>query len=362
MVPQQLVAEKQIVGPASPADYLSEHRMQWDIPLGDVYVDLLLRVYGTVTIGVADSTSLAAGGMQRILRELRIIADYEAANIEGGLRSYTARGVNDAIGGRTCSLAGRMLALENLIDVGTPIAQTDPGLTAGAHSVAIAWPIRLWTPRAAVPTRTLLDSRVLKSLKLQIQTGIIDTTTAADDTDLLVHPATSTAVASLTWDLSANVLKTPAAETHYDIRRVRTAQLDLSVNDNLALSLEKGAAYRRLLAFVTDDDVLSDARVTELAFRLNLNSRVVDRKWAELQDQAKQRYALASALAGMNVIDFRGIMDTGGATAVDLVAKVPAGAVSTADRLFALVETVAKSPSGAVATTSAGGGKRKGKL
>jgi hypothetical protein len=354
MIGRALVAEKGIEGPPSPADYKTSQRLEWDIPLGDVYVDLMLRIHGTVTIGTADVSSLAAGGMERIIRELRLVAAFEEANIAGEIRAYTAFGVNDGTGGRTASLAGRMLAFESLIDVGTPIAKTDPGLTAGAHSVSVAFPIRLWTPRSAVPHSTLLDSRKLTSLKLRLQTGILDTTTAADDTDLLVHPATSTGAAALSWDLSANVLKSPAAVTNYDIRRVESAQLDLSVNANLALKLEKGARFRRILAMCTDDDVLSDARVTELAFRLNLNTRPIQRTWRELQDQAKQRYRLATALAGMNVMDFRGVMRTSGASAVHLVAKVPTGAAVADDRLFCLVETVTPSPRGDVATTGSG--------
>ena len=117
MIARHLVAEKRMKRqPASPADYKKSNRMSWNIPLGDVYVELLLRVYGTVTIGTADAPRLAAGGMARPLRELRLIADFKDGSLDSAIRSYTAFGVNYAVGGRTASLAGRMLALENLID------------------------------------------------------------------------------------------------------------------------------------------------------------------------------------------------------------------------------------------------------
>ncbi len=328
----------------TPADHEAERNLVWDIPLGDTYIALLLRLSGTMTVGVAPAASLQAGGIERIIRSLELVADWKGPGLDSLIRSYVVQGVNDAIAGRTISYGGRLLALENLIDSGTPIQKSDPGLGIAANAFEAVFALRFETPRSARPLSTLLNSGLLKRLTLKVKTGILDTTAAGDDTDVYVTAPTTTVVTALSFALEAVALRDPPARVQYNLRRVRSLEKTLSVNDRLALDLGEKAFYRRLLCIQLDNDVLSDARATEVKVRIDKHSDITDRTWASMQGQAKERYRLASMPSGMNVVDFRGVLGTMRAHSVDLVLKVPAGAVVAEDKLLVGIEDVVFNP------------------
>lgn len=325
----------------TPAAWTAGQTIRWDVPLilGQAFIAFFIRIAGVHTIGTANATSIANAGMQRLIRGLKVYADYKDAGGDRAIRSYTARGVNDAAAGRTASYAGQQLAQENLLDGGTPIEQTDPVVGVGANAVDFVLPIRFERPGTRERNRTLLAAHELKSLIVELDLGIADTIAAADDTDLAVHPATSTAALVANVNLSAEVLTGVPLNSRFDIRRVRTAALELLTSDALRLDLGEKAYYRRLGFMCTDDDVLSDARVTHLSVDIDKGQDVIKRQaWQDLQGDAKHRYSIETWLAGHNVIDFRGILSTRRASTVDLRCVVPAGAAVADDRLFATVE------------------------
>ncbi|KKL91052.1 hypothetical protein LCGC14_1898510, partial [marine sediment metagenome] len=247
---------------------------------------------------------------------------------------------------------------EDLVDVGEPIVITDPGVAVAAQPVEIAFPLRFWTPRSRRPLATLLDTRRMTSLKLEVRPGILDTTAAGDDTDVLVTDATTTVVSALTWNLSAAVVKNPQEVGRYDLRRVRTLTKALEVNNALQLDLGEKRFFRRLLMIQTDDDVLSDARVTQLKVKIDKFTNVIDRRWGELQAEAKQRYSLTAALVGQNVVDFQGLLDTLRANSVDLEMNTVAGAAVADDRMFVAAEDVVLAARAGVPRVSQGRGRR----
>lgn len=348
-----------------PSQYKQVDELRWDLPHGrggDVYAALFLRCHGTMTVGVADCTGLQARGMERVLRKLRVFAEYREGSLEAAVRSYTAKGVNDGVAGRTASFAGIQLSQECLYDQGARIEYTDPGLTQAAHAVDILWPIRFYNPRARNPWKSCIDSRMLKAFYVEADQGILDTTAAGDDTDVLVTDATSTVVSSLNWDLGALVLKRPASSAAYStLRKVGTKSVSLSVSDSLVLEIDEGTIYKRIAMLQTDDDVLSNARISEVAAWVDKDSDAVWGRWAELRGETKARRSLETLPAGFNSIDWPQGLDVRSANSFDLRLNVPSGAVIADDRLFTTVEEIVMAPGIRVGAGVQKRGKGKGR-
>lgn len=349
----------------TPDQYAQQEDLRWEIPHGqggDVYAALFLRCHGTMTVGAQDATALQARGMERALRRLRLFAEYKEGSLEAAVRSYTARGVNDGAASRIASFAGIQLSQEALYDQGARIEYTDPGLTQAAHPVDIIWPIRLFSPRARNPWKSCIDSRLLKSFYLEVTQGILDTTAAGDDTDVLVTDAATTVASSLVWDLGALVLKRPGAGGQFStLRKVGTKTANLNTDDAQILEIKEGAIYKRIAMLLTDNDVLSDARVSEVAAWVDRDSDAVWGRWPELRGETKARRSLETLPVGFNSIDWPQGIDVRQANSFDLRLNVPAGAVVAEDRLFATVEEIVFAPSARVAAAVAKRGKGKGR-
>jgi hypothetical protein len=348
-----------------PSQYKQEEDLRWDIPHGrggDVYAALFLRCHGSMTVAAQDCTALQTRGMERVLRNLRVFAEYREGSLEAAVRSYTAKGVNDGVAGRTASFAGIQLSQEALYDQGTRIEYADPGLTQAAHAVDIVWPIRFYNPRARNPWKSCIDSRMLKAFYCEARQGILDTTAAGDDTDVLVTDAASTVACNLNWDLGALVLKRPAAGAAYStLRKVGTKSVPLSVSDSLVLEIDEGTIYKRIAMLQTDDDVLSNARISELAAWVDKDSDAVWGRWSELRGETKARRSLETLPAGFNSMDWPQGLDVREANSFDLRLNVPSGAVAAEDRLFTTVEEIVFSPGIRAAATAQRRGKGKGR-
>ena len=353
------------IGRETPSQYKQTEDLRWPIPHGDggdVYAALFLRAHGTLTVGVADCTALQARGMERALRSLRIFAEYKEGSLEAAVRSYTAKGVNDGVAGRTCSFGGIQLSQEALYDQGTRIEYTDPGLTQAAQAVDIVWPIRFFNPRARNPWRSCIDSRLLKSFYVEAKQGILSTTAAGDDTDVLVTDAASTVVAALNWDLAALVVKRPGSGAAYNtLRKVGTKTTNLSENNALEQSIGEGAIYRRIAMLQTDDDVLSNARISELAAWIDRDSDAVWARWAELRGETKARRSLETLPTGFAAMEWPRGIDMRRANSFHLRLNVPAGAAYADDRLFSTVEEIVRVPGFRPAAGTAVQGRGKGK-
>lgn len=323
-------------GMAAPVNWLQERRLEIPLPTDQVIESLFLRIAGNLAIGVADATNLQPQGMRRVLRglDLRI----KGPRFSDLLRSYQARGVNDGAAGRACSFAGVQVAHEAAADMGCQITQTDPGVVVGAQATEIVFPIRFIRPRCPMPYASLLDTRELESATLIVNLGIMDTTAAGDDTDVLVTAATTTAVYAGAVELSADVW-TNVPRYPFDYRRILTYSAALDIREDLPVDLGAAKHWIREHLLVTDNDVLSDVRVTDTSFRAGSGTYIVDRvPWAHLRSAARTRYQLEAFDVGQNFIDQdpekKGEKISTGGQKAYVVARVPAGAVAAQDRIF----------------------------
>jgi hypothetical protein len=329
----------------------AERRTEFDLPLGRIFEKLFIRLRGTFTIGAANCTSLQPHGMQRAIRrvELELTPGRGVSRVyQGIVRQYNPRGINDAVGGRTASFAGIAMARENLIDNGTPVPQTDPGLNIGTETGEITLEVSFLNKVTAFPWTTLLDTNKVTLAKIRIWTGVLETTAAGDDTDIYVTAAGSTVAFAGDLILSGkSLVNVPALP--FDVKLTRTQSEPLSVSSNLRHDIGENTYYRRILMHVTDNDVDSDVRVESAAWIQDNKDRVIDSRWYDLINENKGQFDIETWPTGFAVMTFDPykmgrVQNLWGQHDADVELNVPAGAVAAADLIHYMIEEVRPHP------------------
>ncbi len=331
----------------------TERPIDIELPRGRLFERIGIRLAGNFTIGGADATGLQPHGMQRAIREAQLILTRgrNAPNIyQGTVRDYSVRGVNDAVGARTASFGGIALARENLVDNGTPNAQTDPGLTvAGSpNACEMQWHISFLNSTLLFPWQTLLDTRRTNRAIVRIRLGILETTAAGDDTDVYVTAAgTTVAFAGTLTAWGETLVNVPSYP--FDLKMTRSITDSLVVANPHPIDVGENTYYKRLMLHVLDNDVDSDARVLDVDFVQDNKDHIVESTWTDLQVTNKGLYHIEAWPVGFAVLDFdvyrQGrIQNVWGQHDADLELNVPAGAVTAADRMFVVSEEVRAHP------------------
>ena len=239
-----------------------------ELPRTHVYADMLLRLSGTLTIGVADATAVIPYTPLSLIKQVRLVL-----NGEDGIKSYD----------------GKICFIQNKLDVQAEGEKVAPGLTVGDHPFSGTLKVHFELPGYPDGWEliTRLNSALLTELTIQILFG--------QESDLVTPDATTTlAISGCKVEIFGEEYPDVEAQRVYSIFKETVKKLPVTALDNeLALKITSQNQIQSITLLSVDNGVDNDDLVNKVSAVVDGTGfkRVLD--WDTLKEETKQFYKIA---------------------------------------------------------------------
>lgn len=255
-----------------------ETSLSGGLPKRYLYHQIFLRLSGTLTIAVADATSVLDAAPASLIKDIKITAN-----------------------GKTVikSIDGATLYKINAIKHATLAPLTAPAVGVGDHAFSCLIALDLVDLLGKVPLDTMFNSNGLSTLDLSVTWG--------DAEDLVVIGG-----ATLTWGVTPT-LSVTSIESFGDIEPKQQLILNteyvaadsevIATTDKHQIVLATGNFFRTLILKATDAGVPENNIINNITLKSG-NEVFMNIPGVNLREQNKGKYKLETMPAGFYVIDF----------------------------------------------------------
>lgn len=232
-----------------------------------VYARFLLRLSGTVTVGVADATAVISYAPLSLIKKVRLILNGED---------------------RTKSLEGKLHWIQNKLDIQVAGEKIAPGVAVGAQVFSGALVVDFELPGyKSMKKVTRLNSALLQGLSMEILFG--------DAEDLLTPDATTTLVMSGT-KVEISALEYPGLEAQriYSIFKESIKKLSIiAVDDDLRLPITTKNQILSITLLAVNNSLDSDTVVNKVQAVVDGTDFKKSYDWNTLKERTKNHYGIA---------------------------------------------------------------------
>lgn len=232
-----------------------------------VYARYLLRLSGTVTVGVADATAVISYAPLSLIKKVRLILNGED---------------------RIKSLEGKLHWIQNKLDKQVAGEKTAPGLTIGAQVFSGAIVVDFELPGYENMKKvTRLNSALLQGLSMEILFG--------DAEDLLTPDATTTLVMSGV-KVEITALEYPGIEAQriYSIFKESIKKLNIvALDDDLRLPITTKNQILSITLLAVNNSLDSDTVVNKVQAVVDGTDFKRSYDWNTLKERTKEFYGIA---------------------------------------------------------------------
>jgi len=249
-------------------DYTENDVGSVELDKAHVYARYLLRLTGTVTVGVADATAVIGYAPLSLLKKVRLILNGED---------------------RIKSLEGKLHWIQNKLDKAVAGEKVAPGLTIGAQVFSGALLVDFELPGypSAKKYITRLNSALLQGLSMEILFG--------DEEDLLTPDATTTLVMSA-CKVEINAVEYPDLEAQrvYSIFNESIKKLPvIAEDDDLHLPITTKNQILQITLLTVDNSIDVDTLVNKVQAVVDGTDFRKTYDWYTLKERTKEFYGVA---------------------------------------------------------------------
>lgn len=209
-----------------------------DIPRGFLMRNLLCRLSGTLTVGGANYTTIAAEAPYTLIQRVEVIADGRDT-----IKSLTG---------------AQLFALTAAYFGGLP-PFTPPGVAVGAQPFSAFFVIPFASPLARSPIDTLFDTRRYEQVQLRVTFGVGNGAAGVDTDFGDAAGATTSAVANCAIDVVVDQTAEPSKELFSIYRQSFIEQILTASTTDFDFNIPVGNTIRSLMIRSTVGDRLTAA-------------------------------------------------------------------------------------------------------